>query len=326
MATIKDVAKEAGVAVETVSRVMNNRGYISEKTREKVTTAMNALNYTPNAFARGLSKKQMDFIAVIVPHVAHPFFAKFISNIEKEATKRDYKIFLYNTSGDRENESEVLTLAQNSLMTGALLFSSDFKLKALEKFNIPIVLIEREGTSKTPSIQCDNAMGGAMAAKHLISKGCKHLIVISTYNPENMPGDDREEAFIKECHNAGVSCSVYRATPKQYEEMMYYETIETAVRENPDCDGIFATADLIGAQVIQVCSREGLKIPEDIKLVGFDDVELSRLTTPSMTTIRQPIREMAELAVDMIDRLKDGKTVAHNNIMKVSLVERETTA
>jgi len=323
--TIKDVAKEAGVAVETVSRVLNNRGYISDKTRKKVYDAMEKLDYTPNAFARGLSKKNMNCIAVIVPHVVHPYFAKVISQLEKEATKKNFAVFLYNSSGDEEKENRVLQLCQSSFVSGVLLFSADISKEILSQFKLPIIIVERDAVGGAYSIQCDNLEGGHIAARHLIEKGCKNMIVVGTNNTGDMPGDQRDEGFMAECNTAGLQCSVYRSTTENYNSMEYYDIIETALNEHPDCDGIFATSDLIASQVIQICKRRNISIPGQIKLVGFDDVNLSRLTSPTITTVRQPIHEIAVQAISMFEKINKKEKVPTTTILPVRLIEREST-
>ena len=324
MATIKDLAKEADLAVGTVSRVLNNRGYISKETRDKVYSAMKRIGYSPNAFAQGLSKKKMDCIAVIVPHIVHPYFAKMISRLEKEASKRGYKVIIFNSSGDAAKESDELLRYQSSFISGALLFSADISAEALMNFRIPLVLVEREPAGNAVSIQCDNVAGGRLAANHLIKKGCRNLIVISSLNTADMPGDDRENEFVRVCSESGATVKCYSAGSEQYISLDYHDLICRALDENPDCDGIFATSDLIAAQVIQECGRKGLRIPEDIKLVGFDDVELAGLTTPTITTVHQPIREIAEAAIETIEKVNEEKKVPRKIVLPVTLIERDS--
>ena len=324
MATIKDLAKEADLAVGTVSRVLNNRGYISKETRDKVYSAMKRIGYSPNAFAQGLSKKKMDCIAVIVPHIVHPYFAKMISRLEKEASKRGYKVIIFNSSGDAAKESDELLRYQSSFISGVLLFSADISAEALMNFRIPLVLVEREPAGNAVSIQCDNVAGGRLAANHLIKKGCRNLIVISSLNTADMPGDDRENEFVRVCSESGATVKRYSAGSEQYISLDYHDLICRALDENPDCDGIFATSDLIAAQVIQECGRKGLRIPEDIKLVGFDDVELAGLTTPTITTVHQPIREIAEAAIETIEKLNEEKKVPRKIVLPVTLIERDS--
>ena len=191
-------------------------------------------------------------------------------------------------------------------------------------FRIPLVLVEREPAGNAVSIQCDNVAGGRLAANHLIKKGCRNLIVISSLNTADMPGDDRENEFVRVCSESGATVKRYSAGSEQYISLDYHDLICRALNENPDCDGIFATSDLIAAQVIQECGRKGLRIPEDIKLVGFDDVELAGLTTPTITTVHQPIREIAEAAIETIEKLNEEKKVPRKIVLPVTLIERDS--
>ena len=321
--TIKDVAREAGVAVETVSRVLNNRGYISQKTRDKVYDAMQRIGYIPNAFAQGLSRKKMDCLALIVPHIVHPYFAEVISCMEREATKKGYRVILYNSNADEKKEEYLLRLCQSSFISGVLLFSADISAETLQQLQIPVVMVERPGVN-TVSIQCDNRQGGAMAAEHLLSRGCRKLLVLGTFNMEDMPGDFRDEEFVRICRLRGASVARYQATAQQYATLDYHEIIRRALDEHPDCDGIFATSDLIAAQVIQECHARGRRIPYDIRLIGFDDVQLASLLSPTLTTIRQPVDQIVHTAINAIEQLREGRRVERNILLPVSFVERES--
>ena len=325
MATIRDVAEEAGVAVETVSRVLNNRGYISDKTRKKVYDAMDAIGYTPNIFAQGLSKGNMDCILVIVPMIVHPYFVKSIACIEAEAKKRGYKVFLYNSDGDTDMESRAISLCQGSFMSGVILYSSLFPIEELIKLKIPVVLVEREARDDIVSIRCDNVEGGVLAARHLMDCGCQGMVIISIKTERSMPGDLRSRYFISECESAGVTVSKYYVDERSSQELDFHEVIRKALKENPNCDGIFATSDVIASGVIQECNALGIKIPEDIQLVGFDDVQLAMLTSPRLTTVRQPVESMAAAAVRAIEQMNEGENPETNIMFPVSLVQREST-
>ena len=199
MATLKDVAAKSGVTVTTVSRVLNNRGYISAETREKVYAAMKELNYQPNEIARSLSKKKSNSIGVIVPHIEHPYFARLIRYLEIESTKRGYKIILCNSQGKFEKEIDYLEMFQSYRVAGIILCSSSVDIGKFISLNIPVVSIERLVDVGTTSVECDNYQGGVLAAKHLIERGCKHLIHFSGIEDERMPADDRCRGFSDIC-------------------------------------------------------------------------------------------------------------------------------
>ncbi len=323
--TLKDVAKEAGLAVETVSRVLNNRGYISEKTRKKVYEAMDKIGYKPNIIARTLSKGRSDAISVIMPHMVHPYFSQMLSEIEQYAAEKQFQVFVNNSTGDIQKETNVLELCENSLVAGVLIFSQQVKPETLKKFNLPIITIERFIEGGTGCVLCDNYKGGKLAADELIDKGCKNLLMLGSVWQRKMPADVREDGFMDICRKRGVNAKVLTSNPEEYKDMEYHESIIKALTDFPDTDGVFCSSDLIAAQVIQVATKMGKKIPEDLKIIGFDDTELSKLTTPPITTIHQPIREMARLALDLIFDTLDNKKINERNVLDVHLVQRGTT-
>ena len=323
--TLKDVAKEAGLAVETVSRVLNNRGYISEKTKKKVYDAMQKIGYRPNIVARTLSKGRSDAIAVIVPHMIHPYFSQMLSEIESYAAEKQYQVFVNKSTGDPQKEKSVLELCENSLVAGVLIFSQQVRPETLKKFNLPIITIERFIEGGTGCVLCDNYRGGQIAAEELISKGCENLLMLGSVWQSKMPADVREDGFMDVCRKKGVNAKVLTSDSQEYKEMEYHESIIKALKEFPETDGVFCSSDLIAAQVLQAAAVMGKRVPEDIKIIGFDDTELAKLTTPPLTTVHQPIREMARLAIDMILNTMENKEVQERNVLDVQLVVRGTT-
>ena len=325
MATIVDVAKLAGVTPTTVSRVINNRGYISEKTKNKVHEAMEQLGYQPNEIARSLTKQKSNTIGIIVPHISHPYFAKLISNLENEAAKKDYKIILCNSKEKAEKEKQYLDMCKSNRVAGIILCSGNVESNKINTGDIPVVLLEKNFEEGKLGIQCDNYQGGKLATEHLIECGCKKVLHFSGVIDEEMPADNREKAFIDTCIKNSVKYYIKKFDINTYNQMDYYEAIKDTITEIKEIDGIFASSDLIAAQVIQVCNELNIKIPQDVKLVGFDDVEISKLTTPTITTIHQPIKEMSKLAVELIDAKYTNVEIDKQIIVPVELVVRNST-
>ena len=325
MATIKDVAVKTGLSVTTVSRVLNDRGYISEETRTKVYEAMRELNYQPNEIARSLSKQSSNLIGLIVPHIRHPYFAEVISNIEHQAALNRYKILLFNTQENAEKLREYIDACASSRVAGVILCSGKVPVEDLAALHVPLITFERNPEQGTASVECDNYLGGSLAAEHLIEKGCRYLLSIGGVIDNTMPADTRETGFGDVCRKAGVPYLLGRTSQEQYNELEYYEWIEKMLLEHPEVDGIFAGSDVIAAQVLQVCNRLHRKVPEDMKVVGFDDVSLATLTTPNITTIHQPVYEMAELAVKLLTEARENKSVPRRTILPTTLVVRGTT-
>ncbi len=325
MATLKDVAAECGLTVTTVSRVLNNRGYISDETRAKVFAAMDKLNYTPNEVARSLSKKSSNTIGVIVPHIRHPYFAEMISNIENAASKKGYKIILCNSKGRNNKEKEYIDMCTSNRVAGIILFSASVEVQKFTDSKIALVTVERFVENGTAAVECDNRQGGELAAKHLIDAGCKRLLHVSGVSENSMPADDRALGFKEVCEKNDIFYKVVATSIGQYNSLDYHDMLEGALELDDEIDGVFASSDLIASQVLQVCSKLGKKVPEDIKIVGFDDVMISQITNPPISTIHQPIKEMAQAAVDMVISASEGKMVPKRTLLPVNLVKREST-
>lgn len=325
MATLKDVAKRAQVTVTTVSRVINNRGYISEQTRKKVYEVMKELNYQPNELARSLTRRRTNTIGIIVPHIVHPYFAKLISNLESAAANKGYKILLCNSKAENEKELEYIEMCKSNRVSGIVLCSRNVDIAQMKNLEIPVITIERNLEVGTVGIECDNYQGGRLATEHLISCGCKNLLHLSGIKDENMPADARAEGFISVCEEHLIKYKAIQTTSTIYHTLNYREYIRRAIEEDPGVDGIFASSDLIAAQAIQICAEMNIRIPDQMKLVGFDDVDIAKLTTPTITTIRQPIREMAEWAVEFIQKSINHEMVPEQFKLPVTLVKRNSS-
>lgn len=325
MATLKDVARESGLTVGTVSRVLNNRGYISEETRRKVYAVMRELNYQPNEMARSLSKQKSNTIGVIVPHIVHPYFSKLISNLEQAAYELKYKILLFNSKGKEEKEEEYIEMCKSNRVAAVILCSGSFHTEQFRNLDFPLITIERFLDEGIAGIECDNYRGGILAAEHLIERGCRHLLHIGGISGLPMPADKRKQGFEKVCQKYGAQYNEVEPSQAYYDDMHYYPIICQALDQYPETDGIFASSDLIAAQAIQVCAMKGIDVPGSMKIIGFDDVNVAALTTPGITTIRQPVKEMAEAAVAMAVKAAAGNAVPATSMFPVTLVERGST-
>lgn len=328
MATLKDVAKASGLTVGTVSRVLNNRGYISDKTREKVYQVMKELNYQPNETARTLAKQKSNIIGIILPNVEHPYFTRILGCLEREAAKLGYRIMLFVSRNREEQEEQCIDMCKGSRVAGVVLCSGSFETEKFKGLNFPLITLERSMDEGTSGIECDNYQGGVMATELLINKGCHKLMYIggmSAGNDVHMPADDREVAFRNTCESTHTDKVVMVTDEQLFDSMEYYEFVRKALTEHPDVDGVFASSDVIGAHVLQVCSHLGIKVPEELKIVGFDDVNIAQLTSPGLTSIHQPIEQMAEMAVLTISQIDMGKMMPSKTVFPVTLVERGTT-
>ena len=303
MATLKDVAKASGLTVGTVSRVLNNRGYISDKTREKVYRVMKELDYQPNEMARSLSKQKNNIIGV----------KETLQEAEETKEKR---------------EEQCIEMCKSGRVAGVVLCSGSFETEKFRGLDFPLITLERSMDEGTSGVECDNYQGGTLATQHLIDKGCHKLMYIggmSAGEDIHMPADFREVAFRDTCAKTKTENVVIVTEKQMFDSMEYYEFIREKLIEHPDVDGVFASSDVIGAYVLQACYDLNIEVPGRLKIVGFDDVNIAQFTSPGLTTIHQPVEQMAEQAISAIVQIDAGKVVPTKTVFPVTLVERGPT-
>ena len=323
MPTIKDVAKKAGVTPTTVSRVLNNRGYLSEETKQKVMRAMEELNYKPHAIARSLFSRKSGIIGLILPDLRHPFFAEWTSFIEYYAHLNSYKVMVCSSNHDPVREKEFVDLLKSNQLDALIMGSHTLDVHEFARLDYPIITFDRviEGL---PYVCSDNAQGGILAAESLLNHGCKKVAHICGNLGLNLLSNDRSETFLHTMCEHGVDPIVLQTRTNVFEYNHYEEMIDPLLRDQPDLDGIFATSDLLAAYVIRACSEMNIHIPDDLKLIGYDDVSLSALLVPQLTTIHQPISEMAEMAVHLAIHYNSDNELQQANVFPVSLIRRAT--
>jgi LacI family sucrose operon transcriptional repressor len=325
MPGIKDVADKAGVSVTTVSRVLNNRGYISEETRQAVYSAMKELNYYPNELARSLYKKRAQVIGLVIPDISHPFFSLLSKHVEIELYSRGYKMMLCNTIEKSNREREYLSMLQRRRVDGIIIGSHTLEFEEYEKLDLPIVTIDQELGKNIPVISSNHHKGGIIAARKLIDCGCKKVAQIMGYSRVHTPSHERHRAFASEMKNKSIPCITIELEWNQFTFNQYSQPIKNLFDAHPDIDGVFAV-DMVAAAVMKEASSRNIKIPSQLKIVGYDGTDLAAMVTPSITTIKQPIPELAVNLVGTIIKLIEGQEIEkHNVILDVELIEGGTT-
>lgn len=329
MPKIKDVAKQAGLSVNTVSRVLNNRGYISQETREKVYQVMKELNYQPNEMARALFKKKSNMIGLIIPTVAHPFFAELTYHLEYFADQKGYKLLLCNSNRDISKESDYIDMLKKNQVDAIIMGSAALDVQHYLHLKLPIVSFDRVLSEDIPVVTSDNIEGGKLATRMLLDKGCRKPVFIyhgvgAPYH-SGMLGVGRERGFDAELKNAGMEPLHFQLDEAGMDDSGNDSAIVRFLQENPDVDGVFASSDLVAAKVIHACYQLKKDIPSEIKIVGYDDVQLASLITPHLSTVRQPIRDMSEYMIQLVVKQIEGEEIPMYNTFPVALIERGTT-
>lgn len=325
MATIKDVAEKVGVSVTTVSRVLNNRGYLSEDLKRRVHEAMKELNYQPNELARSLFRKKSNIIGLIIPDISHPFFGEIAKHVEYYAYKNQYKVLLCNSQLNKSKEKEYIDMLKASQVDGIIMGSHTLDTEEFTTINLPLVTLDRQLSESIPYVSSDHYRGGELATRLLIRKGCKKIAHVSGNLKLHLLAKTRHDGFMATVTASNIPHVVVETDLNGFKYEEYEQIVADLFREHPDIDGVFASSDIIAAQVLKECRRIGKRVPDDVKVVGFDGIKLGEYIVPELSTIRQPIKKIAQTSVELLIKQINGEDVQRENILPVKLLEKETT-
>ena len=322
MATIKDVAKHANVSIATVSRIINNKGPISNKTRQKVYGSMKSLNYQPNEMARALQKQKSNMIGLIVPSIEYAFFSRLIEAVEETCHNNGYKLMLCRSGENEDREIEMVSMLEGNKVDGIILCSRLGDASIYESKAMPIVSIDRniEGFSTVTS---DNYYGGKLAAKELYDAGSKCPVLFGNKIPEYMTMNDRNVGFIEECKKLGLNPQHIWTSDTLPNDGTVVQSFLKGMDKYQDADGLFIASDALAAEI--VCDREvrNKGMMDKIPIISYDGLEISRLL--NITTVAQPIYDMGVCATEQLIRRIEGKGMQIRSVLPVHLIERDST-
>ncbi len=324
MSSIREVARRAGVSPSTVSRVINGTAKVDPAKAEKVLAIIAETGFKPNELARALYKKSSKIIGVIVPNIENAFFGELARAIEEEAYKNGYRILLCNSLNDTEKEVLNISTLNQLHADGIIIMTSSEDLKSrIGNCNIPFVILDREieGLNEIACIESDHYKGGMLAAQHLLDCGCKKIICMR--GPQRFSsGQQRFRGYLEVCRRNGLE-ELWMDCDYDYEDGL--RVAEELLTKYPDADGMIACNDMVAIASYKILQKLGYRVPEDIQLIGFDNIRFSRLFTPEFTTILQPIKDLGRVAVSAIVENGKGVSVPKKLLFDVALVERQTT-
>lgn len=324
MSTLKEVAAKAGVSVTTVSRTLNNRGYISQKMRDRIYQTMAELNYQPNEVARSLTKRNTKIIGVLLPLIDNPFFSEVASELSKAISRHNYKMMLYTAMSNDDRAPEYVNMLKANQVDGMIICLRGQAIEAELSDDLPAVSFERLKVGRLPTILCDNEAGGRMAARALISGGCKKPAMVGVFHSQTIPAYERLTGFLAELRAHGMAERFIQAHDEDNGQQ-YDAIAQSALRQYPDTDGFFCSSDLLAAHVMRALIKSGRRIPQDVQLIGFNSNRIAEDLCPRLTSIRQPVPEMCEAAVHCILKQISGESIAMDTIFPVTLDVREST-
>ncbi|MGN0404572.1 MAG: LacI family DNA-binding transcriptional regulator [Bariatricus sp.] len=327
MSTIKDVARAAGVSASTVSRTLSNRVFVEEETRQKVLKAVKELNYQPSVIARGLREGKTHTLAFLVPDINSLFYPMVMKSIERWASEKGYSIILCNNDEKIENEKRAIDMLGGRGVDGILCMSVEDDIGHLLRFqqerNIPILLVNRNVTENISCVSMDNEHGGYLMTKYLLDQGHRKIA--------GMFGDFGRQRFRGRYVGCKQAMEEYGISDyKRYFiydvdtiEEAYHRTREILAREDRPT-AFFATMDILAIGIYSGISDSGLRIPEDISVVGFDNIFMAQYMIPPLTTYNAPIDLLARTSVEYIRELIDNRENIKKTVLKGELIERKS--
>ena len=327
--TIKDIAEKAGVSVNTVSRALNDKPDINPKTKERILKIAQELGYVRNVYATMLKSNVTSTIGVIVPDSSNPFFSEVFKGIDKAARENNYQIIIMNSEGVYENEEKFIKTLLERRVDGILLFpmqKSYEDIKELVRERYPVVLVGREIDSwNVDEIFSDEIKGGYLATKYLLEKGCKKIKMI-TDQLYNSASFGRVNGFKKALKEKNIDFSeadikICDRIHEGYHVKAGYDKVLEMIEKKEKFDGIFCYNDLIAYGAIKALKEKGIKVSEDVSVVGYDDIAFSQLIEPQLTTIRVKKFEMGYEAFDMLYKKINTKKVDNTMVKKILDVE-----
>ena len=326
---MRDVAQRAGVSISTVSHVVNNSRTVGEGSRYRVLQAMDELSYKPNTLARSLRRRQSNSIGLIVPDSANPFFAEVARGIEDTSFDQNYSVILCNSDGDLDKQAIYTNLLIERQVAGILFVAAGVSTELVDDLSrrrVPLVVIDRE----VPGVEVDTVLtnhyqGGFLATQHLIDLGHRRIACISA-GSELSPSAERVTGYRDALKTNGIvfDKSLVVLGDFQYESG-YHAAHQLLQRESPPT-AIFAINDLMAVGCISAVTERGSRVPEQISVVGFDDVRLASFSNPPLTTIAQPKREIGELATEILfARIHDLDAPPRFERLETTLIVRRST-
>lgn len=325
MASIKDVARKAGVGVGTVSRVLNSTGYVSDETRKKVENAMEELSYIPNELARNLLSKKSGIVAIIVPKISHPFFAEIVLYAEAELMKKGYKTMICSTYSEENYEKEYLNMLNRHIVDGVIVGSHMLELDEYKNVQGPIVALDRFLGENIPIVSTNHKIGGRLAAEKLIKNGCRCVLQIQGARVVDSPSHERHYEFERYMKKHGVTVYSYEMEWNDFDYGQYDVMADMLMSKYPDIDGIFAV-DMVAIACIRQLTKRKKKVPRDVKVIAYDGTFVAKVGVMQLSVVQQPIEDLASRAVRILLNMIQGKTYQNKKIfLEPEFLQGDTT-
>jgi LacI family transcriptional regulator len=332
MVTIYDIAKEANVSPATVSRVLNRQGNVRDETAQKVLRVAKKRKYSPNAMARSLRTKKTNLIGLIIPDIENPIYPAPVRGIQDLANLKDYSVIIHSTDGDERKEIDTIRRLTAAGVDGLIINISEScallieEIRRLRRAALPVVALGPwHSELEIDCVSVDNQKGAYMATEHLLKLGHRKIAIILGLK-ENLSSRERFMGYKKAMDDYCAQISEEMIVEGNFKLGSGYKAAKKLIKGSQKPNAIFCVNDVMALGALAAIQEEGLRVPEDIALIGFDDIELANLSRPSLSTVAQPKYETGKIAAELLfkqieDQLSPGKYYS----IEPNLVIRETT-
>ena len=332
--TIYDVAKIAGVSVSTVSRVMNAPEIVAEHTRQKVMNAVKELAYIPNMIAANMPRRRTNYIGLIIPDITNIFFSNLVRGVQDVCEKHGYSVLVVNSDDSQGKEGRYLKLLYSRRVDGVILTVAGYREKKFPEEELfllkkmKIVLIDREINGMVaPIVKVNNFTGAYSAVKYLLAMGHKKIMYLAGIEGTRT-NQEREKGYLSALKKAHINWKKEMTADFRldtaYQKIMHYWLKLKNSDELPTA--IFAANDLMAIGALKAFTQLKVRVPEDISIIGFDNIPFSDCTYPPLTTIAQPTYQMGQKAVETLLRLIDKKKIKKSVEFETKLIERDSVS
>ena len=330
MANIKDVALQAGVSVTTVSHVVNGTRFVSDSARQRVEAAVRELGYVPSAVARSLKHNSTHTLGMVIPNNSNPYFAEIIRGVEDHCFAAGYNVILCNSNDDAQRQAAYLRVLAEKRIDGLIFVAtgSDAVVRAtLGGIGTPLVLLDREVSGiESDLVEVNHTLGSEMATRHLLALGHPRVACISG-PPGLSPSSQRRAGWKQALEEAGVERRESDLARGDFTARGGYLAMQTLLKRRPRPPAIFACNDLMAIGALAAAREAGIAVPQQLSIVGFDDIELAAFSAPPLTTVAQPKRQIGTLAAELLlERVTASRHETRRVILDPEIRVRGSTA
>ncbi|MFZ6674900.1 LacI family DNA-binding transcriptional regulator [Undibacterium sp. Xuan67W] len=329
MATMKQVAEKARVSTTTVSHVINNTRVVSEDARERVLSVIQELRYIPSAVARSLKNDKTHTLGMMIPNNSNPYFAEVIQGIEDESFRLGYNIILCNSYDDPKKQAAYTRVLMEKRIDGLILVSSGIDLELTQLLAdeaIPKVLVDREVPGVAADfIEADHEQGGYLATKYLLDLGHRRIACVS--GPKTLlPSGDRVSGYLRALKEAGIDFNSDYLAHSDFTSQGGFSAFQQLLALPDRPTAIFASNDLMAIGGLCAAQQAGVRIPEELSVIGYDDIALASFSTPPLTTIAQPKYEIGVLTARvLVNRIVNAELPLRREMLETKLTVRQST-